>query len=171
MDSALQSSQLPPIEKLLAGLLNEIALRPDPLILVLDDYHLLREAAIVDAMVFLLDHLPPQLHLVLTTREDPDLPLARWRARDQLTEIRARDLLRVDHSVEPVASSHRRGGGSLKLCFRQEIIRLLHQHLRPQRGRKKPVPVDGGAAGNDPVIIIRIPLRFHQSLPAASRRT
>lgn len=92
MDSVLQSPQLPPVEKLLAGLLNEIALRPDPLILVLDDYHLLREAAIVEAMVFLLDHMPPRLHLVLTTREDPDLPLARWRARDQLTEIRARDL-------------------------------------------------------------------------------
>jgi LuxR family maltose regulon positive regulatory protein len=90
--SALQSPQLPTIEKILAGLLNEIALRTDSLILVLDDYHLLGEAAILEAMEFLLHHQPPQLHLVLTTREDPDLPLARLRARDQLTEIRARDL-------------------------------------------------------------------------------
>ncbi len=59
---------------------------------MLDDYHLLTEAAILEVMEFLLDHQPPQLHLVLTTREDPDLPLARLRARDQLTEIRARDL-------------------------------------------------------------------------------
>ena len=90
--SALQSPQLPPVEKVLTGLLNEIALRTDPLILVLDDYHLLTEAAILGVIEFLLHHQPPQLHLVLTTREDPDLPLARLRARDQLTEIRARDL-------------------------------------------------------------------------------
>jgi LuxR family maltose regulon positive regulatory protein len=90
--SALQSPQLPPIEKILTGLLNEITNRTDPLILVLEDYHLLTEPAILGVMEFLLDHQPYQLHLVLTTREDPDLPLARLRARDQLNEIRARDL-------------------------------------------------------------------------------
>lgn len=87
--NALQSPQLPAIEQALTALLNEIALRKDPLILVLDDYHLLAEAAILEVMKFLLHHQPAQLHLVLTTREDPDLPLARLRARDQLTEIRA----------------------------------------------------------------------------------
>ena len=92
LQSALRSPQLPPVEKVLTALLNEIAARVDPLILVLDDYHLLSEAAILEAMEFLLRHQPSQLHLVLTTREDPDLPLARLRARDQLTEIRARDL-------------------------------------------------------------------------------
>jgi LuxR family maltose regulon positive regulatory protein len=90
--SAVQSPQLPAIEKVLTALLNEIALRIDALILVLDDYHLLSEAAVLEVMEFLLHHQPPQLHLVLTTREDPDLPLARLRARDQLNEIRARDL-------------------------------------------------------------------------------
>jgi LuxR family maltose regulon positive regulatory protein len=90
--SALRSPQLPPIEKILTGLLNEITTRTDPLILVLEDYHLLTEPAILEVMEFLLDHQPHQLHLVLTTREDPDLPLARLRARDQLNEIRARDL-------------------------------------------------------------------------------
>jgi LuxR family transcriptional regulator, maltose regulon positive regulatory protein len=90
--NALQSQQFPAMEMVLTGLLNDIAVMADPLILVLDDYHLLTEAAILEAMRFLLDHQPPQLHLVLTTREDPDLPLARLRARDQLTEIRARDL-------------------------------------------------------------------------------
>jgi len=90
--SALQTPQLPAVEKMLTGLLNEIASRPDPLILVLDDYHVLTEASILNGIRYLLDHQPAQLQLVLTTREDPDLPLARLRARDQLTEIRARDL-------------------------------------------------------------------------------
>ena len=90
--SALQSPQLPAIEKILTALLNEIALRADSLILVLDDYHLLSETAILEVMEFLLHHQPPQLHLVLITREDPALPLAKLRARDKLTEIRAWDL-------------------------------------------------------------------------------
>jgi LuxR family maltose regulon positive regulatory protein len=90
--SAVQSPQLPAMEKVLTSLLNEITLRTDSLILVLDDYHLVTEAAILEVVRFLLDHQPQQLHLVLTTREDPDLPLAKLRARDQLTEIRARDL-------------------------------------------------------------------------------
>ena len=92
LQSVLQSPQLPAIEQLLTALLNEIALRTDPLILVLDDVHLLTDAPIWKALEFLLQHQAPQLHLILTTREDPDLPLARLRARNQLTEIRARDL-------------------------------------------------------------------------------
>jgi len=90
--SALQSQQMPVVEKVLTGVLNEITQRVDPLVLVLDDYHMITEAAIAEVMGYLLRHLPPQLHLVLTTREDPDLPLARLRAGDHLTEIRARDL-------------------------------------------------------------------------------
>jgi LuxR family transcriptional regulator, maltose regulon positive regulatory protein len=90
--STLENPQLPAVEKMLAGLLNEIAARPEPLLLVLDDYHVLAEAAILEGLGFLVEHQPQQLHLVFTTREDPDLPLARLRARDQLTEIRARDL-------------------------------------------------------------------------------
>jgi len=90
--NAIQSSQLPPLEKILAGLINEIADRSHPLILVLDDFHLLTEGAILKAVEFLLFHQTSQLHLVLNTREDPNLSLARLRARDQLTEIRAQDL-------------------------------------------------------------------------------
>lgn len=90
--NALQSPQLPSIEKLMTALLNEIALRSDPLILVMDDFHLLTETAIFEATDFLLRHQPPQLHLALITREDPILHLSRLRARDQLTEIRAWDL-------------------------------------------------------------------------------
>ena len=80
------------IEAMLTALLNEIATLPDTIVLVLDDYHVIDAKAIDDALTFLLEHLPPQLHLVITTREDPPLPLARLRARDQLTELRAADL-------------------------------------------------------------------------------
>ncbi len=90
--AGLQSPQPPPIESILTNLLNEIATIPDKFILVLDDYHLIEATPIDNALVFLLQHLPPQKHLVITTREDPNLPLARYRARSQLTELRAADL-------------------------------------------------------------------------------
>jgi LuxR family transcriptional regulator, maltose regulon positive regulatory protein len=60
--------------------------------LVLDDYHAIEAKAVDEALTFVIEHLPPQLHLVITTREDPRLPLARLRARGQLTELRAADL-------------------------------------------------------------------------------
>ncbi len=88
----LQSPQPPPIDALLPLLLNELSTLPQPAILVLDDYHVLDSRPIDQALAFLVEHLPPQLHLVITTREDPPLPLARLRARGQLTELRAADL-------------------------------------------------------------------------------
>lgn len=89
---ALQSPQPTPVETILIALINEINRIAAQFILVLDDYHTLESPAVDDALVFLLDHLPPQMHLVITTREDPALPLARLRARNQLTELRAADL-------------------------------------------------------------------------------
>ena len=89
---ALQSPQPPPTESILTALLNEIAALPDKFVLVLDDYHVIDAKPIDDALTFLLEHLPPQMHLVITTREDPQLPLARLRARGHLTELRAADL-------------------------------------------------------------------------------
>ena len=89
---ALQSPQPPPTESILTTLLNEIATVPDDFVLVLDDYHVIDARTVDDALTFLLDHLPPQMHLVIATREDPHLPLARLRARGQLTELRAADL-------------------------------------------------------------------------------
>jgi LuxR family transcriptional regulator, maltose regulon positive regulatory protein len=93
----LQSSQPPPIEAVLTPLINEIVgltgtALVDKIILVLDDFHLIDTQPIQDSLNFLLENLPPQLHLVITTREDPLLPLARLRARGQLTELRAADL-------------------------------------------------------------------------------
>ncbi|HEY5474587.1 MAG TPA: hypothetical protein VIK32_15540, partial [Candidatus Limnocylindrales bacterium] len=88
----LQSPQPPPTETMLTALLNEITTLPYGLVLVLDDYHLVDSEPVNEALAFLLEHLPPQMHLVIATREDPRLPLARWRARGQLTELRAADL-------------------------------------------------------------------------------
>ncbi len=90
--ASLQSPQPPPIESILTALINEIATIPDNFILVLDDYHIVDSKPVDEALTFLLKHLPPQIHLVITTREDPHLPLARLRARGQLTELRATDL-------------------------------------------------------------------------------
>jgi len=88
----LQSSQPAPIEAILTTLLNEITSIPDNFILVLDDYHVIDAKPVENALAFLLEHLPSQMHLVITTREDPTLPLSRYRARGQLTELRAVDL-------------------------------------------------------------------------------
>ena len=88
----LQAPQPPPIESILTVLLNEITTLPDHFVLVLDDYHVIEAKPVNLALTFLLEHLPPQMHLVIATREDPDLPLARLRARGRLTELRAADL-------------------------------------------------------------------------------
>src|SRR5665811_839631 len=88
----LQSPQPPPTEAILTTLLNEIATIPDDFVLVLDDYHVVDSEPVDQALAFLLEHLPPPMHLVIVTREDPHLPLARLRARGQLTELRAADL-------------------------------------------------------------------------------
>ena len=88
----MQAPQPPPPEALLTSLLNDIAVTPEPFVLVLDDYHLIQALPIHQQMGFLLEHQPPQMHLVITTREDPPLPVARLRARGQITEIRQADL-------------------------------------------------------------------------------
>ena len=88
----LQASQPPPSEAILTLLINDLASYPHEFALVLDDYHAIVNPAIHQALVFLLDHMPPQMHLILSSRTDPPLPLARWRARQQLMEVRADDL-------------------------------------------------------------------------------
>jgi len=89
---ALRSPQPPPTESTLTALINDITAIPDDFVLVLDDYHAIDARPIDDALAFLLEHLPPRMHLVVATREDPYLPLARLRARGQLAELRAADL-------------------------------------------------------------------------------
>ena len=76
----------------MAALINELAELESPLLCALDDYHLIADPRIHAALQFLLDHQPAVFHLLLLTREDPPLALARLRARGQLTELRADDL-------------------------------------------------------------------------------
>jgi LuxR family maltose regulon positive regulatory protein len=90
--SALQFPQPLPAESVLTALINEIVETPQDFILVLDDYHLIEVQPIHDALTFLLDRLPPQMHLAIGSRADPPLPLARLRGRGKLTELRAADL-------------------------------------------------------------------------------
>src|SRR5262245_34555583 len=93
----LQSPQPPPTESILTALINEITSVPDIFTLVLDDYHVIDDRPVDNALTFLLERLPPQMRLVIATREDPALPLARLRVSGQLTELRVVDL-RFTHS-------------------------------------------------------------------------
>ena len=88
----LHSQEAPPLSTILANLLDEIGRMHRELILVLDDYHVIEDQIIREAMLFLIDHLPPTLHLVLATRTDPELPLSRFRVRGQMVEVRSSDL-------------------------------------------------------------------------------
>ena len=81
-----------PIESVLSSLINDVAEVPQDLVLVLDDYHLVQAETVHRAVDFLLEHLPPQMHLFVSSRINPPLPLARLRARGQLTELEAADL-------------------------------------------------------------------------------
>ncbi|MDQ6643529.1 MAG: LuxR family transcriptional regulator, partial [Chloroflexota bacterium] len=91
----LQSPQPPPLSSCLSVLLHELESQqvyPAPIVLILDDYQVIEESVIHHGMAFFLEHLPAHLHLILSSRVDPDLPLARLRAHGQLTEIRADEL-------------------------------------------------------------------------------
>ena len=91
----LQSPQSPPLSTMLTALLQELESGEGPsapIVLIVDDYQVIGDPAIHEGMSFFLEHQPAHLHLLLSSRVDPALPLARWRARGQLTEIRADEL-------------------------------------------------------------------------------
>jgi LuxR family maltose regulon positive regulatory protein len=88
----LQAPQQPAPQTILTMLLNEVAALPQEAILVLDDCHLISGPAIHKGLAFLLEHLPPQMHVAISTRADPPLPIHRLRARGHLTELRSDDL-------------------------------------------------------------------------------
>ncbi len=90
--SLLHTPQPPPPKPILTALISRLEGVPGHLALVLDDYHRITAQPIHEAMTYLLDHLPSQIRLVITSREDPPFPLARYRGRGQLAEIRADDL-------------------------------------------------------------------------------
>ena len=88
----LQSPQRATLKMLASALINDCTAAPDPFLLALDDYHVISNNDIFDATTFLIDHLPPQLHLLITSRTDPLLPWPRLRAGRELTELRMGDL-------------------------------------------------------------------------------
>jgi len=89
---SLEGSQVRPIEAVLTLTINEIADLDYRFTHIFDDYHLIDNLTIHNGLTFLVEHLPPNLNLVITSRSDPLLPLARWRTRGQMTEIRSADL-------------------------------------------------------------------------------
>ncbi len=121
----LRSPQPPPPEPLVTSLINEIAASPRSVVLVLDDYHLIKALPIHQQLAFLVEHQPARMRLVIATREDPPLPLARLRARGQTLEIRQDDLrfsreecadffrsvMALDLSQEDIAALERRTEG------------------------------------------------------------
>ena len=88
----LEAPQLPPVETLLTELINDVATRSLSFVLVLDDYHTVTQLGVHEAVSFLLERQPPQMHLVIISRHDPPFPLSRLRGRGQVTEIRQSDL-------------------------------------------------------------------------------
>ena len=110
---------LPPSRSVVSALINQLSERPRSVLLVLDDYHVLQTPEIHDSLSLLLNHQPQGLHLVLTTREDPPLPLARLRVRGQLTELRAADLRFAPDAVEAFLN------GMMGLELAQEDLLML----------------------------------------------
>lgn len=100
MLAMLQSPQLVSIPTLLSMLVNDLSQLPGPFVLVLDDYQFIQEPQVHQAVSFLLERQPWQMHLVIATRADPPLPLARLRAHSQLLELRAADLCFSTPEVE-----------------------------------------------------------------------
>ena len=88
----LQAPRPPAVETVLTVLLNDLGAAAGDIVLVLDDYHVVDAGEVQDQMAFLLDHLPAGLHVVIASRADPALPLARWRVRGELAEVRAAEL-------------------------------------------------------------------------------
>ncbi len=97
----LRKAQTPSIENVLRNLINQFTKISEKIILVLDDFHLIKSQDLHSGVNYFIDHLPPQIHLVIITREDPPLPLPQMRAKGQMFELRARDLhFTIDESAQ-----------------------------------------------------------------------
>ncbi len=110
LDTASQPFQRPNLRDILAKLINEFASFSNKLVLILDDYHEIIETPIHEFISDLIIHQPPQMHIVIITRIEPPLSLARWRVRGEMTEIRARDLrfskVETDDFLNQIMSLH-----------------------------------------------------------------
>ena len=176
----LLGSPQPPIEVVLSTLVNELSALPDEVMLVLDDYHLIDTPEVQDQMAFLLEHLPPQLQLVIASRADPPWPLARLRARGELLEVRAADLR---FTPEETAAYLNEGMG-LTLTAADDVAALegrtegwiaaLQLAALSLQGRDDVAGFIAGFAGDDRYIVdylaeevLAPPARTRPGLPAA----
>jgi LuxR family transcriptional regulator, maltose regulon positive regulatory protein len=156
--SLLREPQPPPIRSILAALVNELSATSDQVVLVLDDCHLIEAQEIHEGVAFLVEHLPPHVHVVIATRSDPGFPLARLRARGELAEIRAVDLrftpdeavaylngvMGLDLTAEDVASLEARTEG---------WIAALQLAALSIQGRSDVAEFIAGFAGDDRYIV------------------
>jgi LuxR family transcriptional regulator, maltose regulon positive regulatory protein len=117
----LNLPQFPPVKTLLDELLNELAVLKTPTLIGIEDYHIITNPLIHEALEYFIDHQPAGVHLILTTREDPLLPLSRLRARGQMTEIRARDLRFTPQEARQFFDL------SLNLSLSDETLRALDE--------------------------------------------
>lgn len=121
IDTSHQSTNAQNPEQALTGILNDLThLLEREAVVILDDYHLLTTEAVHELLRFLLAHLPTRLHLMIGTRVDPPLPLARLRAKRQLNEIRTEALRFVTDEVETLTSA-------MGLALSNEATHLLTQ--------------------------------------------
>ena len=145
-------------QALLTGLLNDLAGAGRELVLVLDDYHVIETRAVHDGLAFLIANLPPNVHLILASRADPPLPLARLRARGDLVEVRAADL----RFTAEEASDYLTGAMGLSLTPQQIStlddrtegwIAALQLAALSMRGREDIAGFVAGFAGDDRYIV------------------
>ena len=171
----LETPRPPPAEVVVTVLVNDLAALPRPGLLVLDDYHLVRAPEVHAAVAFLLEHLPPGLHLVIASREDPPLPLPRLRARRQLTEVRAADL---GFSVEEAAALLTSGMG-LRLEEAQVVALVdrtegwaagLHLAALALRDRPDPAAFVAAFAGGHRLVADYLMTEVLDRQPASTRR-
>ena len=154
----LDVPQPPPVQAVLTSLLNDLADTEGDVVLVLDDYHVIESPDVHAGVAFLVEHLPPRLHLAITTRADPPLPVARLRARGELVEVRAADL----RFTEPEVAAYLNGAMGLQLGADDVMalegrtegwIAALQLAALSMQGRDDPSGFIAGFTGDDRYVI------------------
>jgi LuxR family maltose regulon positive regulatory protein len=161
-------------DAVLPMLVNELEVLPAPVTLALDDYHLISNQDILRSVAFMVEHLPPAVRLALAVRADPELPLARLRARGEMFEIRADDLRFTEAETAALLN------GTLGLALGQADIRALQQRTEgwaaglylaglSLRGRPEPSAFIQAFAGDDRQIVDYLLAEVLDGLPAEIR--
>ena len=162
------------LDAVLPMLVNELEVLPAPVTLVLDDYHLISNQDILRSVAFMVEHLPPAVRLALAVRADPELPLARLRARGEMFEIRADDLRFTEAETAALLN------GTLGLALAPADIRALQQRTEgwaaglylaglSLRGRPEPSAFIQAFAGDDRQIVDYLLAEVLDGLPAEIR--